>query len=226
MTIRLYYGSTSLVAHARVQAIDQDDHGLFVVLDQTVAAVKGGGAKADRGTIGTMPFNDVLADGRDGDPRHYLASQPTFCVGDIVEVRIDPEWRAIQEAYHTAGHLLAAVAEEQFPSLQATGGHHYPGEARIEFVGHIPADLNDLKTKLNSALKAAIECDLPIQILDPSQNRQVQIGVFKPVGCGGVHSKSTSELGQVEIKSVKAKAGKLRLSYEVEQISNAKGDYP
>ena len=79
-------------------AIGHDDHGHFVTLDQTVAHVKGGGAKADRGTVGTARFNDVLADDRDSDPRHYLDGEPSFAVGDVVDVRIDPAWRAAQAA--------------------------------------------------------------------------------------------------------------------------------
>jgi alanyl-tRNA synthetase len=214
-TKRLYYESHNLETQAKVMDLGHDDHGHYVILDQTVAHVKGGGAKADRGTIGTATFNEVLADGRDGDPRHYLDGAPTFAVGDVVEVKVDPEWRALQAAYHSAGHILAAVAEEQFPAIKAVAGHHYVGEARVEFTGEpVPADLNDLKTKLDAALKDAIMRDLPIQVLNPYQNRQVQVGSHPPVACGGVHCKTTGELGRVEIKSVKLK-GRLRLSYEV-----------
>src|SRR5258708_3438766 len=118
-TKRLYYESHTLETQAKVIGLGHDDHGHYVILDQTVAHVKGGGAKADRGTIGTATFNEVLADGRDGDPRHYLDGAPIFAVGYVVGVKLDPEWRALQAAYHSAGHVLAAVAEEQFPTIKA-----------------------------------------------------------------------------------------------------------
>ena len=59
MTKRLYYGSNDLKATVTVLDIGTDDRGAFVVLNETIAHVKGGGAKADRGTIGATAFNDV-----------------------------------------------------------------------------------------------------------------------------------------------------------------------
>lgn len=234
-TKRLYYETHALETQAMVKDLGHDDHGHYVILDQTVAHPKGGGARSDRGSVGTVTFNEVVADGRDGDLRHYFDDgEPPFAVGHVVEVKVDPEWRLLQAKYHSAGHLLAAVAEEQFPGIRAVGGHHFAGEARIEFEprpmpfgdGYIPlpTDLNDVKTKLDAALKDAIERNLPIQILDPYQNRQVQVGSYPPVGCGGVHCKTTGELGRVEIKSVKVKDRKLRLSYQVGHTNNQKGD--
>lgn len=226
-TKRLYLESDALTSQATVTAIGHDDHGHYVILDKTLAHVKGGGAKADRGSIGTLTFSEVLAEGRDCDPRHYLDGEPTtFAVGDVVVIEVDSDWRAAQAASHSGGHLIAALAEELFPTLKAVAGHHYVGESRLEFVGEpFPADLNDLKAKLDAALKDAIERDLPIQVLDPYQNRRVQVGLFPAVGCGGVHCKTTGELGRVEIKSLKLKGGKLRLSYEaVPQTNNKKGD--
>ena len=71
MTMRLYYGSNNLDATATVIDIGKDDRGSFVVLDKTVAHVKGGGARADRGTISTATFHDVVSpDGRNGAVRH------------------------------------------------------------------------------------------------------------------------------------------------------------
>ena len=220
MTKRLYYGSNQLKATVTVVDLGTDDRGAFVVLNETIAHVKGGGAKADRGTIGVSPFHDVVSpDGRDGAVRHYLDHEPVFKVGDTVEMTIDPEWRAIQSAYHDGGHLIAALVETAYPTLKAVSGHHYPGESRVEFIGESFPELDDLTNKLELSLKNAIESDLPIRTVgDPQTDRKIQIGDYAPVPCGGIHPSSTSKLGEVSVKNVKLKGGKLRISYEVHPV--------
>jgi Ser-tRNA(Ala) deacylase AlaX len=216
MTKRLYYSTNELTVRATVVEIGHDENGTWVVPDQTVAHVKGGGQRADRGTIGGAALKDVVArEGRNGAAYHYIEGTPLFAVGDAVEIKVDPEWRRRQAVSHDGGHLIAAVVEEHFHELKAVSGHHYEGEARVEFVGNPPSDLAAFQTTLEAALKQAIDSDLPIQIIgDPFVNRAVQIGTYPPVPCGGTHPVSTRELGRIEIKSVKNKGGKFRVSYE------------
>ena len=134
-------------------------------------------------------------------------------------ITVDPEWRAIQSAYHNGGHLIAALVETQYPTLKAASGHHYPGESRVEFIGESFPDLAELSETLDNALKEAIARDLPITIVgDPQTDRKVQIGDYAPVPCGGVHPTSTSKLGSVSVKNVKLKGNKLRISYEVQPV--------
>lgn len=220
MTKRLYYGSNDLKATVTVLDIGADDRGVFVVLNETIAHVKGGGAKADRGTIGATAFHDVVAtDGRNSEVRHYIDHEPAFKIGDLVLMKVDPEWRGIQAAYHNGGHLIAAVVEERYPALKAVSGHHYPGEARVEFTGESSIDLNDITNMLDSALKEAIERDLPVKTVgDSYTDRKIQIGMYPPVPCGGVHPSSTAKLGVLTVKNVKLKNDKLRISYEVQPV--------
>lgn len=217
MTKRVYYATNELTTFATIVEIGRDENGTWVVPDKTVAHVKGGGQRADRGTIGTAIIKDVVArDGRNGAAYHYIEGEPPFIVGDTVEIQVDREWRRIQAAYHDGGHLIAALAEAVFPGLKAVAGHHYQGEARVEFVGEQLPDLVTFKTKLETELHDAIQRDLPIQIVgDPFETRAIQIGTYPPVSCGGTHPTSTRELGRIEIKSVKVKGGKLRVSYEL-----------
>ncbi|MDM4018193.1 hypothetical protein [Roseiconus lacunae] len=217
MTKRIYYGSTETTATVKIVEVGTDDRGHWVVTDQTIAHVKGGGAKADRGTIGAASFHDVVAtNGRNSPVKHYLNESPNFEAGDSVNMMIDPEWRATQAAYHSGGHLIAAVVEQLEPSVQAVQGHHYPGEARVEFVGTLENDLAELQPSIERNLARAIKSDLLIEVVgDPQTDRKVQIGEFAPVPCGGIHCPSTSHLGEVTLRKIKTKGGKLRISYEV-----------
>lgn len=217
MTKRLYLNSRARSVNAQVLNIDNDGNRTLVILDRTVAHPKGGGQKSDRGTINGIPFSDVLSqDGRQGPVLHYLVDNPNFSVGDTVKIEVDPEWRHLQERSHNAGHLIADLVNDLFPQLKGVAGHHYPGEARVEFVGEPLPDFEDLKSRLESALTGAIQSDLPIEVVgDPLEDRAIKIGNFNPTPCGGTHPQSTGELGCVEIKSVKAKRGRLRISYVV-----------
>lgn len=216
-TTRLYYSSSELTTLATVLEIGHDERGTWVVPDKTVAHVKGGGQRGDRGTIGGVAFKDVLAsDGRDGAACHVLEGTAPFLVGAEVEIRVDPEWRRRQAASHNGGHLVAALVETHFPGLRAVSAHHYEGEARVEFIGEAPSDLGALQGTLATALQLAISGELPIRIVgDPFSNRAIQIAEYPPVPCGGTHPPSTRDLVGVKITRVKNKDGKLRISYEM-----------
>jgi len=215
-TKRLYYMTRELTTHATVLDVGHDDHGTWFVPDQTVAHVKGGGQKGDRGHINGVAFKDVVAhDGRDGGARHYLENEAPLSVGDKVEIIVDATWRGRQAALHTGGHLVAALAEECFPALRAVSGHHYEGEARVECVGDAPT-LGLIQPTMNPALERAVADHLPVQIAgDPFASRAIQIGSYTPVPCGGTHPKCTCVLAGIRITSVKTKDGKLRISYEL-----------
>lgn len=217
MTRRRYYETSDLQVVTRVTDTGLDKTGPWIVTEETVAHVKGGGQKGDRGTINGIAFHDVVgSEGRNGPARHYVDCEPPFTVGDTVTIQVDAQWRQRQATLHDGGHLTAAVGEVLVPGLKAVSGHHYDGESRVEFIGDLPPNLDDFGVKLETAINEAVRSDLLIRIVgDPFENRAVQIGDYPPVPCGGTHPKSTSELGRVEIRSVKAKGGKLRVSYEV-----------
>ncbi|MFM8274772.1 MAG: alanyl-tRNA editing protein, partial [Gemmata sp.] len=171
-----------------------------------------GGQKADRGTIAGRPVTHVAKAG--DEVNHYLESTDGFVVGQAVRVEVDGDWRRTGSAWHTAGHLIAAVVERRWPELRATNGHHWPGEARVEF-DPASADLaGAVSRELPELVARAIESDLPVTVVgDPFANRAVAIGDFPPVPCGGTHARSTAGLPRVEVTKVRPKDGKLRVSY-------------
>ena len=134
MTDRLYLRDRSTAGRVRVVELGDGPDGSWVRLDRTWFHPQGGGQKADTGSIGGAAVRHVINDDA-GDVLHLLESPASFAVGDEVDVQVDVERRTLHERVHTAGHLIAAVGEALFPHLAAKAGHHWPGEARVDFFG-------------------------------------------------------------------------------------------
>ncbi|TVU54488.1 MAG: threonine--tRNA ligase [Arthrospira sp. PLM2.Bin9] len=212
-TQKLYLTSFSEIkGTAQITYIQYGDKP-FVRLDRTLFHPQGGGQKADKGTISGVSV--VHVDQSNDEVNHYLETVESFTVGQQVEMKVDETWRLINGKYHLAGHLIASLMENLFPGVQAMGGHHWPGEARIELTGNLH-NIEEVNELLSAALTKAIDADLPVSICgDPFSNRSIAIGDFMAVPCGGTHPESLGVLGKVEITKLKIKKDKLRVSYRV-----------
>jgi alanyl-tRNA synthetase len=174
---------------------------------------QGGGQKADRGKIGPMVVTHVAHNA--GDVDHFVSEVSSVRVGDQLVFQIDPDWRRLNAAYHTSGHLIASLVEARFPALRATAGHQWPGEARVEFDGRF-GETSEIRSALEEDIQRSLEMSLPIQIIgDPYLDRAIQIGPYTPIPCGGTHVSSLSEISKIIVESVKKKSGRLRVSYTV-----------
>lgn len=214
MTAKHYLTSPALAGTATITHVG-DDGRPFVRLSESLFHPQGGGQKADRGTVAGRPVAHV-AHTPDGEVNHYLDSHDGLAVGDAVPQAVDAEWRALNARMHTAGHLIAAVVESLFPNVHAVAGHHWPGEGRVEFAPADAANPDDVATKLPAALADAVAADWPVRVAaDASGTRTVAVGDGRPVGCGGTHLSSVGGVGAVRITGVKAKGGKLRVSYDL-----------
>lgn len=174
---------------------------------------QGGGQKSDRGTIEEISVIRVAHN--NGEIDHYVETIAPFSAGQEVEIWVDPEWRLLNAKHHTAGHLIAALIENRFPTLKATSAHHWLNEARVEFAGELPTP-EQVKTMLPDALAEAISDNLPVQICgDIPNNRAIAIGNYPAVACGGTHLEALGTLGRVEIVKANVQKGKLRIRYRV-----------
>jgi len=213
-TQKLYLtGFSQMQGTAKITDIRDGDKP-FIRLDRTWFHPQGGGQKADKGTIAGVAV--VHVDCSNDEINHYLQTIESFDVGQQVDIKVDEKWRIINGKYHLAGHLIASLMENIFPDIKAVGGHHWPGEARIEMTGKLP-NIDQVNESLTEALTKAIDADLTVSICgDPFYNRSIAIGDFMAVPCGGTHPESLGVLGKVEITKLKIKKNKLRVSYRVE----------
>jgi len=239
MTKLMYLQNQDLFKSKAVAvATGSDDRGAYLVLDQTIFYPQGGGQPADQGEIafdehGVCKVYDVRI--VDGEVRHYCEQVPAVsCNGLEVSTVIDSVRRTLNRRYHTAGHLLSAVAAECDSSLIAVKGHQFPGEAFIGFVG-VPTEKESLSKILEKRIKNVISQNvtLTIEELAPEQAAQLmpnlpyelpknkkvrisKIGDYAPVPCGGTHVLQLTDIGEVIIRKIKTKKGNTKISYRVE----------
>lgn len=212
MTSRLYYTTHELSGTARITRIVPETRQVY--LDRTLFAPQGGGQPSDTGVIGNVSVVCVSYT-NDDDIAHAVTSTEGMNVGDVVSMNVDRVPRELHSRYHTAGHLLAGVAERLLPRLKAKGGHHWPGEARVEFLCDVEPSQGFISA-LNAELIDAIETDAPISATNGvPPPRLVTIQSFQPLPCGGTHVRSLRELGAVTVRGVKLKKGILRVGYDV-----------
>lgn len=214
MTQRIYYQNTySLSESALLIAGGQDDHGCYWIFDQTIFHPQGGGQPSDRGTIllsqGSIAI--FMVKEIDGEIRHYGTADVVPDAGDRVQQSIDGEFRLLCAKLHSAGHLLAHIIQEQNPSAIPIKAFHFPEGPYIEIAGSIPPDLAPFfQQKVDAAL------NLPVTSAASGSIRQISIGDFQSVSCGGTHVKNTSEIGRIIVRGIKKSGQNTKVKYALE----------
>lgn len=209
----------SLNTITQISHIDRKEG--YLLLNKTIFHPQGGGQKSDSGTIATsedIMTVTMVTHTQEGDVKHFGEIPPSFEVGHRVNLQIDPIKRNENAAYHTGGHLLACIAEQCCPQLKAVKGHHWPGEAKVEFdiTGPEALDKEQLLENLRHATQEAILADLPVFIEQQDNGmRYIRIGTFGAVPCGGTHLATLRSLQQLNIKQAKKKADRLFISYSL-----------
>lgn len=192
----------------------------IIRLDTTWFHPQGGGQKADRGRIGSAQVLHVAHNASQVD--HHVDSANGLKPGMTIDFEIDISWRALNAAYHTAGHLVACVGEALAPGINAVAGHQWPGEARVEFDANPTLTAGLTLQSLNERLAADISHKLPVQVRnDPMTHRSIQIGDYPPIPCGGTHVESLAAMAAIRVLSLKSKSGRLRVSYDIDLMGSA-----
>lgn len=215
MTKKLYLSDASTTCEAVVTACIPAGRNV-VRLSCTVFHPQGGGQRADAGTIGAARVVDVRH-APDGEVDHIVEDFAGLEPGQPVRVVVDERLRRLHARLHTAGHLIADVATGIDRRLTVKAGHHWPGEARVEFEGPID-DADAFAVELQSSLDALIAANVRVTAGgDPLLTRTIRIGNNTPVGCGGTHVASLGEIEKVIVRRLQHKKGVLRVSYDVSE---------
>lgn len=193
---------------SQVLCVGEDTLGRYLVIDRTIAHVRGGGQLGDRGRIGDAALFDVRR--VDGEIRHYVDGPPA-CVGEVVAVDIDTEFRHVCSRWHTAGHLVAAAMEAEIPGFEACAGQHWPADAWV--AGAWSSSLTeDVTQRLQRRVDVEIHADRVVTVA-PGGVRTVTVAGHRAVPCGGTHVANLSAIGVLHIESVRLKKGLLKARY-------------
>lgn len=208
----------------RVLRADHDEKGPYLVLDDVLFYPQGGGQPSDWGTIKRLSDEQQIdvsvVRNVDGEIRHYFVSTLTvpdqadavagvelqWFEGDQVSCWVDLGRRYIHAGYHSAGHLIAHLAEQLWPGIQAiTSSQHAPDAAYIRFhhaeKAHQPPEfLENLSARLKTVLRQGIE---PHVHLTPNGVRTVSFGEWGSAGCGGTHITNTSDIHTISLTKLK-----------------------
>jgi Ser-tRNA(Ala) deacylase AlaX len=215
MTKKIYLHSSELRGRTIVTDVGEEPKP-FIRLRESWFHPQGGGQQGDRGRIGPCRVVDTRHAG-DGIVDHIVECVAGIAAGDCVDVEVDPGHRLTGARLHSAGHLLADAVVSLRPTFRAVAGHHWIGEARVEFEmedGAAPAELpmDDLQSRLNELIAS----DLEFKVTgDPGISRAIKIGEFAPVSCGGTHVQSSGALNGLRVTGIRQKKGRLRVSYEL-----------
>lgn len=209
-----------------VLAIESKGNLLNVILDKTVFYPQGGGQPSDHGMIGKAKVKHVLMS--KGQIIHQVKGD--LNVGDKVKAFLDWERRYKYMKIHTAGHLIhdafMTMVEDLVPIKADHGDNAY-----LEYQGELKVNL---KSQLERLVDQYISDDLPVTTKQTTyedlvkdcpfvpQNlpkdkplRVIKINNFPTMPDGGVHVKSTQEIGSVVIESISSFDNKTVVKYRV-----------
>lgn len=232
--IKSYLNTNILTGTAVITGVENDDRKL-VRLSHTLFHPQGGGQRADIGYLqidraaelsslaGEAYFAaserkkiqviDVRhAEG--GEVDHIVENVDGLVPGITVLMSVDQGVRQTNARLHTAGHALADLVTTLQPNLRPRAGHHWPGEARVEFEGDL-SEPEIFAQQLEKAAETLVGDDRPIVVHSDQGLRTVTVGSGMAVGCGGTHVSSTGELLGLQIRRVHSKKGIVRVSYEI-----------
>ncbi|MFK3781668.1 hypothetical protein [Agrobacterium sp. NPDC089420] len=215
MTKKAYLSDPRLTGMMKITDIIMGPRPIIRVAE-TWFHVQGGGQLADRGRIGGIEILEVK-NAEKGEVDHFVTSLEGVDIGQDLSFAVDAEFRSMNSRLHTAGHLLAAIVEENCPGTRAVSGHHWPGECRVEFEIEGGQYLSINGDEIAALVNQAISDDLPVAIEgDPYAARACRISLYRPIPCGGTHVRSTGAIGSLEVRGIKQKSGKLKIGYNIQ----------
>lgn len=210
----LYLRDTYLTSHtARIVAVGVDPDHRWVAMDENIFHPQGGGQPADEGSIGGRQVKprllreaglvvlDLQSDGS-------LADE----VGASLQCCVDRQHRELLAALHTAGHLIDGLMSAMGFTLSRN--NHFPGESRIEFELRDSPDSDAVAIELQDRLSHALKTSAAVRQEESQGGRVVRIDGFHQALCGGTHVRTLDDLESLQIVSVRARKGTLRVRYD------------
>ena len=197
---------------------------LYIITDKTCFYPEGGGPIGDRGTIKTETGEVKIVDCQKvGDSFVHLAEINTL-EGEIktsqsCTMQVDPDHRRLIATSHSATHLLhQALKKVLGKSVRQKGSLVNPGFLRFDFSYPKPLNTDQLET-IENKVRTYIQSGHSVSDATYSYEEAINKGALSLAGenyeeavrviqmgeslelCGGIHVKSTSEIGNFKIIS-------------------------
>lgn len=233
---QLDYLKDTFLFETIAQFLEVRDHekGTAVILSNTIFYPQGGGQPADKGQIkgasGVFQAEDVRLDA-DGVVWHFGSFiEGSFESDEKVNLEINQERRILHAKIHSAGHLLdCAVEKLQLTQIIPTKGFHFPEGPYVEYEGVLENGAEHLP-QIQATLNEIIDQNPGVIVQDLTFEEAQQQGISAPsgksarivnfegyaaCGCGGTHMPNAQEIGSIQLRKIKSKKGKTKISYEV-----------
>jgi alanyl-tRNA synthetase len=181
-----------------------------IQLEDTIFYPTGGGQPHDTGTINTNSVKDVFE--KDGTIFHVVEiSESSFTSGDAVHCVLNWDYRYTIMRMHSALHLLYCVAEDILGISASAGSNVDAKKSRLDLVYDEVID-QETREKLNKEFSDVVDEERPIEIWWDGKKRFVKIEGYPAMPCGGLHTKTTKEIGHLKkLKRKNVGKGKERL---------------
>ena len=226
-----------LEAEAYVESVEQKDDKTIVYLDKTIFYPQGGGQPYDTGTMtaGNIVFTVEEVRYSEGAVQHIgHFSGGRFMNDETVICKVDAGRRALHTRLHSGGHVLDMAVNELGYTWKPGKAYHFPDGPYVEYQADLNGEASEeiiekLNAKMAEILSRGITTEIkfvtreemaklcrhiPENLPKDKPSRVVLYGDFG-VPCGGTHVKELSDIGHLEIRKIKDKAGTLRVSYEI-----------
>lgn len=189
---------------AKVVKID----GNKVLLDKTIFIPQTNNEPGDFGTINGIEISGSKKDGN--DIWHILEKLPSLITNDIVKLELDWNERLETMRFHSALHLLAGVFEKNF-GKRAVAGAIKENQAYLVFKEEISDEI------INKAIELAnkdMNSNLGIRSYWDEKRegfRWTQVGDYPAIPDGGLHVKTTKEIGKINLISIIIEGNKQKI---------------
>jgi alanyl-tRNA synthetase len=228
-----FVGYETLSATTGLAAVQGDDGGALVKLEQSPFYAEGGGQVADSGVLrwasgAEANVTEVFRIAED-QVLHVESGGAAIEPGVAVDALVDREARHATMRNHTATHLLHAALRERLGThVRQAGSAVRPDKLRFDFThgqALSPAELADVEDRVNEWIKAS----RPVRWLNMAREDAQKLGAMALFGekygewvrvvevdgvsrelCGGTHVANTAEVGIFRIGAEGSSAANVR----------------
>ncbi|XP_037029165.1 alanyl-tRNA editing protein Aarsd1 [Bradysia coprophila] len=219
--------------NAKINNDDASVKGYEVVLEDTIIFPEGGGQPCDHGLLNEKPVLNVIRKG--AIAIHYVQSEDSFNVGDVVQQKVDWDRRFDHMQQHSGQHLITAIFEQDF-GFDTTTWNLGSDTSFVELdtSNVTPDQLQKAEQKINKFIAeqtnvsvvrvSGNEKEIPPEVtratrgLPKDHVGDIRVVTFDGIEsnmCCGTHVKNLAELQMVKLLNVEKCKGRVLVHFVV-----------